>query len=219
MDTQRVVQVLTDSIVVQPVIVVGGDPTRWEALFGVLQQQLQIAVGDTLQVVDPPTMSELRLAIQKIQLRPTFGSRSLISFHHIDQWSVELTTVLLKTIEEPPPFVLIVLFAAGNVELLSTVRSRVSIVRLQETEQVWHTLQIPPTDSLRDQFTAATKVVESESGIDIAFEQWLTGVTDTNILQQLVALRTSIGSAPVNRRLALEAGILVQRVGDRLHDC
>lgn len=213
MDDQQYIKSIGASIVAQPVLVLGETPARWASLTRAIGLELGVDVSDTVVCEGVPSMSQLRGIVQRISLKPAYGSRSLTCFYHIDQWSAELMTVLLKTVEEPPSFAHLALFGSSMAEILATVRSRVVVVRLSALKSVVKYAYLAGSRSLADQFQTIAKGVEAEEGIDTMFEQWLTGVTDQGVARQLLELRTTIGATPINRRLALESGALLQRAG------
>lgn len=214
MDDHATYTALTESIVRQPVLVLGGEEPRWLACVSALQEQLGIALEDTISLAGSATIDEVRVVLQRMQLKPVRGQRSLVCLYDIDQWTVERATTLLKTIEEPPSFVALCLFARTGSDLLSTIRSRVIVVRLPVDRPVVRQHAMA-AGSLRDEFGQIASFVENGGSIDDLLPKWITGAPSAHAAAQLLQLRATIATAPVNRRLALEAALVAQRVGER----
>ncbi|MGH9486312.1 MAG: AAA family ATPase [Terriglobales bacterium] len=76
------------------------------------------------------TMAQARAIIHQTHLTPDAGHCWTLIVPEFDRARWATQSVLLKTLEEPPPGVLIILLAANPLALLPTVRSRVQMVRL-----------------------------------------------------------------------------------------
>ena len=64
-----------------------------------------------------------------LSLRPMAGRRRVALIDDADRMSNESANALLKTLEEPPPYAVIVLIAADSSKILPTIRSRCQTVR------------------------------------------------------------------------------------------
>lgn len=82
---------------------------------------------------DPPQllikMGQVRTMIREAQRTPAEARRSVFVFTSAS-FMKEAANSLLKVLEEPPPYALVVLMAENPGELLPTIRSRTSLVRL-----------------------------------------------------------------------------------------
>lgn len=82
---------------------------------------------------DPPQllikMGQVRTMIREAQRKPAEARRAVFVFTSAS-FMKEAANSLLKVLEEPPPYALIVLVAENPGELLPTIRSRTSLVRL-----------------------------------------------------------------------------------------
>ncbi|MGC8549310.1 MAG: ATP-binding protein [Acidobacteriaceae bacterium] len=82
---------------------------------------------------DPPQllikMGQVRQVIREAQRTPSDARRAVFIFTSAS-FMKEAANSLLKVLEEPPPYALIVLTAENPGELLPTIRSRTSLVRL-----------------------------------------------------------------------------------------
>jgi DNA polymerase III subunit delta' len=64
-----------------------------------------------------------------LSLRPMVGRRRVAVIDDADRMSNESANALLKTLEEPPPYAVMVLIAADSSKILPTIRSRCQTVR------------------------------------------------------------------------------------------
>jgi DNA polymerase III delta prime subunit len=207
----------------QPILVLGSAETNWQMLVRQLQQMLDVGPADTVEVLTPPSIAELRATVQRIQLRPMHGLRTLVVFGQFESWSAELATTILKTIEEPPSFAIIVLCATKTIGILPTIRSRVVLLRLGDSIDAKRTAQRDTSDaaqlaglSLKDQFAKIQKLADGDMTASAVLGDWLANSSDKqSVARQLLQLTTIIGETPVNRRLALESAALLVHAGDR----
>jgi DNA polymerase-3 subunit delta' len=64
-----------------------------------------------------------------LSLRPMLGRRRVAVIEDADRMSTESANAILKTLEEPPPYALIILIAADLGRILPTIRSRCQTIR------------------------------------------------------------------------------------------
>ena len=64
-----------------------------------------------------------------LSLRPMLGRRRVAVIDDADRMSTESANAILKTLEEPPPYALIILIAADLGRILPTIRSRCQTIR------------------------------------------------------------------------------------------
>ena len=86
-----------------------------------------VAIGPSQE--DGPTRTVIGIAdvkevLRQVYLNPYEGRRSVVIFDGADSMSEEAANALLKTLEEPPDQVTILLLATNEDFLLSTIRSR-----------------------------------------------------------------------------------------------
>ena len=200
----------------QTLLFVGGREALWQVKIDEIQRAQSIHTADKIVVDVPPSIADLRQIIQRVQLKPLHGSRTLIVFYHLQLWSSELATTLLKTVEEPPRHATIVLCATEGAALLSTIRSRVTTIRLQDVVESFNSSAeavIPlANSSLKDQFAAIAKLAESDMSATEIVKEWLENSQNVVQARQMLTLLSRIGTTPVNRRLALEAAALTQSI-------
>lgn len=200
----------------QPLLVLGSVKTDWSVFEQQLQQILKIKPADTVSLATLPSIADLRQTVGRIQLRPMHGSRTLVILGQFEQWSAELATTILKTIEEPPAFAVIILCATRITGILPTIRSRVVTFRLSEQnatpkdEQNYTTNAIEVAKMpLKDQFGMIQKLADNDSKVSEVLSDWLTTSPRLSISRHLLRLATLVGDTPVNRRLALESASLL----------
>jgi DNA polymerase-3 subunit delta' len=70
------------------------------------------------------TIEQMRLLKELAQFKPLHGNRRVFLIDHIDRANEQAANSLLKTLEEPPEHLIIVLTAENPYDLLPTIRSR-----------------------------------------------------------------------------------------------
>ena len=76
------------------------------------------------------TIQQMRLLKQRGQFNPLRGDRRVFLIDHIDRANEQAANSLLKTLEEPPSHLVIVMTAENAYDLLPTIRSRAVILQL-----------------------------------------------------------------------------------------
>jgi len=76
------------------------------------------------------TIPQMRLLKDRASLMPLHGSRRVFLIDAIDRANEQAANSLLKTLEEPPPHLILVLTASNPYDLLPTIRSRTVPFRL-----------------------------------------------------------------------------------------
>ena len=81
--------------------------------------------------------------IDSIQIKPYKGPYKIYIVDRAEKLTIEAQNALLKTLEEPPAYAVIMLLATGEENLLETVRSRCVTMRMErvETDRVQQYLQ------------------------------------------------------------------------------
>lgn len=75
--------------------------------------------------------------LQKIiQEKPIISSRKVFLINNADLMTKEAQNCLLKTLEEPPEFAIIILIGSNETAFLPTIKSRCAIIRFKEIENV-----------------------------------------------------------------------------------
>src|SRR4051812_6093735 len=70
------------------------------------------------------SIHQTRLLKERAQLLPYKGSRRIFLIDHVDRANEQAANSLLKTLEEPPPHLILIMTAENAYDLLPTIRSR-----------------------------------------------------------------------------------------------
>ena len=70
------------------------------------------------------TIQQMRLLKDRAQFKPLHGARRVFLIDHIDRANEQAANSLLKTLEEPPEHLILILTAENLYDLLPTIRSR-----------------------------------------------------------------------------------------------
>src|SRR5205814_1186201 len=76
------------------------------------------------------TIQQMRLLKDRAQLKPLRGPRRVFLIDGIDRANEQAANSLLKTLEEPPEHLILMLTARNPYDLLPTIRSRAVALRL-----------------------------------------------------------------------------------------
>ena len=79
-----------------------------------------------LRQLSIPQMRQLK---ESAQFKPSRGSRRVFLIDHVDRAGEQAANSLLKTLEEPPDHLILILTAENAYDLLPTIRSRASARR------------------------------------------------------------------------------------------
>jgi DNA polymerase-3 subunit delta' len=80
------------------------------------------------------TIQQMRLLKERAQLKPLKGSWRVFLIDSIDRANEQAANSLLKTLEEPPPHLILIMTARNPYDLLTTIRSRSVPFRLARLE-------------------------------------------------------------------------------------
>lgn len=69
-------------------------------------------------------VEEIRSVQEEISTAPQFGKYKILLFEHAEKMTVQAQNALLKTLEEPPSYIVMILISSNNALLLDTVKSR-----------------------------------------------------------------------------------------------
>ncbi len=146
---------------------------------------------------DPPQllikMGQVRTMIREVQRTLAEARRSVFVFTSAS-FMKEAANSLLKVLEEPPPYALIVLTAENPGELLPTIRSRTSLVRLGAipTEEIEPLLASRRNDLKPKERALVARLAEGAVGRALGFDLpgYLSARTDA-----LVLLRNALQAA------------------------
>lgn len=83
-------------------------------------------------------IEDVRQVQQAFSLPPLIATVKTVIFHEMERASAETQHALLKLLEEPPSFGLIILTAAKKESLLPTILSRASTLKLTQASEPFH---------------------------------------------------------------------------------
>ena len=79
-------------------------------------------------------IEQIRYIQKKVQEKPIISNKKIYIIDNADTMTKEAQNCLLKTLEEPPEFVIIILFGKNEDAFLSTIKSRCMIMHFNEIE-------------------------------------------------------------------------------------
>ena len=87
------------------------------------------------QIIEPQGTSikieQIRKLQKKVAEKPIISDKKIYIIDECDKMTKEAQNCLLKTLEEPPQYVIIILIGANESAILSTVKSRCSVIHFQ----------------------------------------------------------------------------------------
>jgi DNA polymerase-3 subunit delta' len=78
---------------------------------------------------DSISVDDIRILASDIYTRPFIFDRKIYIVNNADKMTPQAQNALLKAFEEPPPYVVIILIAAGISNILPTIQSRGAVLR------------------------------------------------------------------------------------------
>src|SRR5437588_10744357 len=81
------------------------------------------------------TIEQMRLLKERAQFKPLHGARRVFLIDHLDRANEQAANSLLKTLEEPPEHLILILTAENPYDLLPTIRSRAVPLHLAPVSQ------------------------------------------------------------------------------------
>lgn len=191
-------------------------------VFGQLENDLLVELfsikkPDLYLIEEPIKIIHIRELTAWISLKPHSSPKRLIILKAIENMTIEAANALLKVLEEPPSYAVIILQALKNERILPTISSRCEIIR-QIPEQKSAKAFLLPDEiaklSIKERFDYASYVIEKEeSSLVIDFweryfrEMLLRGEDAREILRQLTRARGLL-STNTSVKLLLENLVL-----------
>jgi DNA polymerase III subunit delta' len=175
-------------------------------------------IGVTQRNEDGPTrtvigIGEVKEALHQAHLKPYEGACTVIIFNGAESLSEEAANALLKTLEEPPPQVLILLLTINEGALLSTIKSRCQLFCL---------LPVPKqqmVERLVAEHGAAPELVERVARLSRGCLGWaINALKDPQFLEQLeaeVARIKEISETGLEERFSYAAELALRFSRDR----
>lgn len=197
---QSLLRILVRGTLPHASLIVGGTDDQLPTLVAEVTRRLAVAPADRLVLETPPTMNELRTVLQRLSRTPHQSPFIIAVFGAFESWSEELGTVLLKTLEEPPSHVRILLVARDDSRVLPTIRSRVARFRFGHDARATESSPIPR--GLNDQLTWSQASTSNASPRELLAPH--LGRLPARCQRLLLTRLTDIADHPVNKRLALD---------------
>lgn len=116
---------------------------------------------------DPIKVGNIRDLIHWLNLKPHSSPKKLVVLYNIDKMTLEAANSVLKVLEEPPEFAIIILQAEKNDKILPTIISRCQIIRQESQTDI----EIPANFlskekisqmSYKDRFDYVAKIIDDE---------------------------------------------------------
>lgn len=207
------------------ILVVGRSSDQIKKAKEYILSQLSVDVGDLLEIEPGEegkknviTIKQSRALIHWINLTPQKKHKAVfINKSHL--MTEEAANALLKTLEEPPKYSVIILFSPQK-EILSTIRSRSRIISLtgQEENTLDHTKYIGAflKSSFSRQSKSIEKIIKQEKTSDflLSMENWVRrelleskNLKYTSLAEEIFKTRNNL-TINANARLSLENLIL-----------
>lgn len=190
---------------------VGGKDTV-EATFNDLIKLLQVDISETYIENNALPIAQARELVAWLAKRPLNGKYKLI-YLDLEVVSNDALTTLLKTIEEPPEYALIVLRASNIRNVLGTVKSRCQVVWLGENIKKTGENTQPVKQNSLETFLKIPDLLKEDTAENI-LDTWIlkeaTGARDGKKIDQLNNLLKikEFSQRNTNSRLLLEYAIL-----------
>lgn len=119
----------------QSVIVFIDDEKNADELTQIIAKNLKVDKGDEVNFSASEGVEVLRERINNFHLKPSSSPKRLFVVYGVDLMNVPQANTLLKTLEEPPGFGKVVLFAKNKARVLPTVLSRCHLVYYKNTKK------------------------------------------------------------------------------------
>ena len=193
----------------QPIIFLGTS-SLWDSIAKEAQIYFQLTSADLIKFKPFEGVKDLREKISQINLRPHSGRKRLFLIFAIDQLNHEQANTLLKTLEEPPPYAVILLFAQTFGKVLPTVKSRCHRVilaydKLDSRSRLWPYFE----KKSFAEFVGFIKSLSSEE-IEAEVEGALVDIKQKSFNENMLLYRKlarcliKVKSTNINPRLLLE---------------
>jgi DNA polymerase III delta prime subunit len=129
----------------------------------------EIKIPDIFIIDEVPIkIDRIRELIRWLYLRPHSSKIKLAIIRGIEEMPIPASNALLKVLEEPPEYAVLILQAQKKEKILPTILSRCQIVREKaiidkDIPESYVTAEKIGTLSLKDRFDLAAKIVEDEN--------------------------------------------------------
>lgn len=152
----------------------GGNISHAYLVFGEFNEETLVEIFKVTQPdifklsENPIKIGHIRELISWLYLKPHSSEKKLAILYGVENMTIEAANSLLKALEEPPSFVVIVLQALKKERILPTILSRCEIVREKEDndkiipENYLNILKISKM-SVKERFDYTVKIMDDEN--------------------------------------------------------
>ncbi len=132
-------------------------------------------------------IDEIREILERIIEKPIISKKKVYIINNAEKMTVEAQNCLLKTLEEPPEFITIILVANNESTILTTIKSRCTKVAFTEE------IQKEITEENRERFDTINRIfgnIENYSSIDLLNKLDVLYKDKDNIFENLEYINT-----------------------------
>lgn len=137
------------------------------------------------------TIQQMRLLKERAPLKPLKGPWRVVLIDHIERANEQAANSLLKTLEEPPPHLVLIMTAQNPYDLLPTIRSRAVPFRLSRLTEEDMRVFVKARDL--DQPERRIKLAEGAPGVAVSLD---LETYDRRRAAMLTLLRVASGLEP-----------------------
>jgi len=195
----------------QPLIVVSSSPDDWQNLIDQLVCNMKIQPSDLITFSKEEGIKELRQKINLLSLKPHSSDYRVFVIFSVDELNREQTNTLLKTLEEPPSYGRIILFAQTLSRVLETIKSRCQKVFISSKGRVDDLSLLKYFDALQfNEFLNKLSITDSneipQAVMSTLDEMKNRGLNkdETELYKNFSSNLMRFACTNVNRKLALE---------------
>jgi len=108
------------------------------------------SINSDLLIVNPEDgiikVETIRMLNENIYLKPTVSFNKVVIINDADTMNSSAQNALLKTLEEPPSYITIILVASNKEKIINTIKSRCNIInfsdlKLEELKELYYSIQ------------------------------------------------------------------------------
>jgi DNA polymerase-3 subunit delta' len=137
------------------------------------------------------TIQQARLIKERAPFLPHRGSRRIFLIDHVDRANEQAANSLLKTLEEPPPHLILIMTAENAYDLLPTIRSRAVPFQFAPLSQ--EEMREFVSARALDQPERRTALAAGSPGVSVALD---LEIYDRRRAARLLRLQVAAGAAP-----------------------
>jgi len=171
----------------------------------------KVSDPDYFEILETPIkIAEVRALIHWVSLKPHSSEKRLIYLANVETMTLEAANSLLKVLEEPPPYAMLILQAQRKEKILPTILSRCQLIREEESSEKSNIIYFTPEKlskmTLKDRFSYIGKLVDEKAPTAEVLNSWesfyreellqgkdvLAQLNDINLARSLLSTNTSV---------------------------